>query len=307
MENLKSNHKPARNTIDMTGKSYSRWTVISRCGTLDNKAAWLCRCDCGTERVVNGTTLRSGTSKSCGCLQREVVSKRNTQKRSAKPKCTKFLRELRIFYGMRDRCTNPNAQSSHRYYHRGIRFCVGMSTFAGFMATLGPSTSSKHSIDRIDNDGGYWCGSCDECVASKRVKNVRWATAKEQCRNTSSNSLHEIDGVTKCLTEWCEMYNASPDLVGERMCAGGWSIIDALTVPARGRHLARKITGDKKQEVLDRLAAGEPLTDELAAEYGVKRKSLFNIVYRAGKKMNLRPGPRSHETSVMQVEPENTP
>lgn len=61
--------------IDETGNQYGRWTVISRAeNNHKNQAQWLCRCGCGTERVVSGINLRAGLSQSCGCLQRDRAS-----------------------------------------------------------------------------------------------------------------------------------------------------------------------------------------------------------------------------------------
>lgn len=58
---------------DETGKRYGRWTVLERAeNTVSGRAQWLCRCDCGTERVVMGQSLRNGDSRSCGCYHREV-------------------------------------------------------------------------------------------------------------------------------------------------------------------------------------------------------------------------------------------
>lgn len=61
--------------LDEIGKKYGRWTVLSR--EKNNKkgnVCWLCRCDCGNKRIIPGIRLRSGLSKSCGCLQREKAS-----------------------------------------------------------------------------------------------------------------------------------------------------------------------------------------------------------------------------------------
>ena len=61
--------------IDLTGQRYGRWLVLTRSGIASNgKATWLCRCECGTERIVSGDGLRSGHSQSCGCLKLENIS-----------------------------------------------------------------------------------------------------------------------------------------------------------------------------------------------------------------------------------------
>ncbi len=62
---------------DLTGERFGRWTVIESAGRDENgRRRWLCKCDCGTERVIPQDRLKSGNSKSCGCLQREVASER---------------------------------------------------------------------------------------------------------------------------------------------------------------------------------------------------------------------------------------
>lgn len=49
-----------------------RWTVLDECiKTPRGERKWLCRCECGTERYVLERSLRSGGSKSCGCLKQE--------------------------------------------------------------------------------------------------------------------------------------------------------------------------------------------------------------------------------------------
>lgn len=63
--------------IDLTGQRFGRFTVVSRAeNNKDGRAMWLCKCDCGNERVVMGKCLRNGHTQSCGCLNREINSKR---------------------------------------------------------------------------------------------------------------------------------------------------------------------------------------------------------------------------------------
>lgn len=70
----------ARPLIDMTGKRFGRWTVLRRGPDIEigydgeHRPGWICRCDCGTIRLVNGGSLRSGNSTSCGCYRTEVRS-----------------------------------------------------------------------------------------------------------------------------------------------------------------------------------------------------------------------------------------
>jgi len=66
-----------KNGIDLSGKKFGRWTVIERRGSRDHSYRWFCRCGCGTERVVQGASLRQGISLSCGCykIERTIATK----------------------------------------------------------------------------------------------------------------------------------------------------------------------------------------------------------------------------------------
>jgi hypothetical protein len=71
-----------RPAIDLTGKRLGRWSVLGRCKVAKSGAGkharWICRCECGTQRTVNSAMLLQGQSASCGCLQAEQVTARNT-------------------------------------------------------------------------------------------------------------------------------------------------------------------------------------------------------------------------------------
>lgn len=63
------------NIVDLVGQKFGRWEVLERAESLSGNARWLCRCECGTEKIVLGKNLRNGRSKSCGCLKKENDSK----------------------------------------------------------------------------------------------------------------------------------------------------------------------------------------------------------------------------------------
>ena len=92
---------------------------------------------------------------------------------------------------MRDRCNNPNHHKYYRYGARGIKVCERWDLFKNFVEDMG-ARPEGHTIDRINNDGDY------------TPENCRWATKKEQQRNTSRNKNITIDGVTQCKAAWVE-------------------------------------------------------------------------------------------------------
>lgn len=100
--------------------------------------------------------------------------------------------EYRIWMSMRRRCSDPRNQGFYLYGNRA-RVCEAWDkSFDQFFADVGPRPSPKHSLDRIDNNGDY------------EPRNVRWATPKEQARNTSATRFLTVEGVTKPFTQWAE-------------------------------------------------------------------------------------------------------
>src|SRR5690606_32604787 len=84
-------------------------------------ARWLCRCDCGEELVVIGTSLRTGNTRSCGCLAREAVVSRN-RKHGDAARSRKRV-EYIAWMNMRSRCYNPGNEHFSLYGGRGITVC----------------------------------------------------------------------------------------------------------------------------------------------------------------------------------------
>lgn len=199
----------------IVGAKIGRWTVISieKAVKVDrpNPKAF-CRCDCGTEAMVQVGNLYGRTSGSCGCLQRELAAAAmTTHGRSA---AGVDLPEWGIYCGMVRRC---HEEKNARYSDRGIAVCGRWrSSFDDFLADMGRRPSEKHSIDRIDNDGNYEPGNC------------RWATAEEQAHNKSNNRNFTLDGQTKCLSVWARELGISVVTLSARIDRG-WDLRRALT------------------------------------------------------------------------------
>ena len=154
-------------TINEVGNKYGRLTVISRNGSdVKGSALWLCRCDCGAEKVIRGTDLRTGHTKSCGCLERENRV-HNGYKRMKPTHGMSKTRLYEVWAGMKRRCNNKKHPHFKDYGARGISVCPEWDkdfySFAIWAKSHGYNENApkgKCTLDRIDPNGNYCPDNC---------------------------------------------------------------------------------------------------------------------------------------------------
>lgn len=171
--------------IDLTGRQFTRLTVIGFDRKDGKHRRWWCRCACGRELSVVQDALTAGRNKSCGCYRSDTTGTRFTTHGKARSS------EYGSWCAMKARCSNPRTKQYRDYGGRGIVVCPEWTeSFEQFFADMGPRPTRQHSLDRIDNDGPYTPSNC------------RWAIATEQRRNTRVTKMVTWDGRTRCLKDW---------------------------------------------------------------------------------------------------------
>jgi len=183
------------------GERYGRLTVLRQVGVKNEKRVWDCKCDCGT--VIQATTgsLRSGNTKSCGCLRMENRTKHGQHK----------TRTYMCWMAMRNRCKLK--QFAKYYGDKSV--CTRWDSFEAFLADMGHAPDGM-TLDRIDNAKGYEPGNC------------RWASRTIQVRNTRRRREYEHAGQRKSLIEWAEALGISHEMLRGRI-RRGWEFDDAIS------------------------------------------------------------------------------
>lgn len=206
-----------RKTQNLEGQRFGRLIAVRFSGfsVRCQNFSWICRCDCGKECIVRACNLRSGHTRSCGCLSQE--NKRSLHRVHGMNGTPEYIAWQKII----DRCGNPNNPFWNRYGGRGITmFQPWRHSFEEFFKHIGRKPSPKHSIDRINNDGNYEPG------------NVRWATPLQQSRNRGGRVFVEYRGEKLCISEWSQKVGIKLGTLLKRI-RNGWPIEKAMTTTVR--------------------------------------------------------------------------
>jgi hypothetical protein len=189
--------------LHLIGRTFGLLTVVAQSERRVSKSImWLCRCACGSESLVRGSSPLQGTIRSCGCgisMAARVPRTHGLTRSFLYPR----------WRGIKGRCLNPNHKAYGNYGGRGIKICEEWkSSFRSFWDDVSPTYFIGAELERIDNNGHY------------EPTNTKWVDHQTQNRNKRTNHIVTINGTPKTLIEWSEMSGIKANTILTRMRRG---------------------------------------------------------------------------------------
>lgn len=197
--------------LDLTGSRFGLLLVVSLSdrAVVKGNRFWVCRCDCGGDKVVSGFHLKSRHTASCGCLHAVRTAEAKTvHGHASKLRTGRHSPTYEVWASMLKRCNNPKATNYARYGGRGIQVCERWHDFRLFLEDMGIRPDGCE-IDRKDNDGNYEPGNC------------QWITSSANSRNRRSNRVIETPQGPMLLVEAAELSGIPMSTLSNRV-ARGW-------------------------------------------------------------------------------------
>ena len=209
--------------------------VTIRIVKTDKGAKWLCRCDCGNQPEVIGNNLRKGNSTKCEDCRRKALKRTPHSRKDGRSVDGGALTETyRVWQLMKSRIKNPNNKRYSAYGGRGLTLDPRWEDFDNFLSDMGQRPSSEASIERLDNDFGYWPFNCV------------WADRWQQATNKRNNHFITARGETRTVSEWSRILGCGHKVIINRLSAG-WTEDQTINTPlneTRQRFVWRTPSGD---------------------------------------------------------------
>ncbi len=167
----------------MINQTFNNLTVIAKAPKIDRHGRWLCQCSCGNQTEVRATALRSGRTKSCGCLQKQAVTTHGGKK----------TRLYQTWINMRRRCNDPKAKDYKNYGALGVTYTPAWDDFSIFRDwALSTGYNDNLTIDREKVEGNYEPSNC------------KWSDWNTQAANQKKepNKSSQYLGVSKKKNRW---------------------------------------------------------------------------------------------------------
>lgn len=176
------------------GKRFGKLLVLSA-----KNPMFLCRCDCGTTKIIRAWNVITDRQKSCGCEVRSHRGWKNWKKLNKG--------EYLSWAGMKKRCTYVKGKEYKYYGGRGISICERWEDFENFLTDMGPRPEGL-TLDRIDVNGNYEPGNC------------RWISMEEQLGNKRCTQWVVFNGEKMCLRKACRLSGVDHNSIAHQPARG---------------------------------------------------------------------------------------
>lgn len=208
---------------ELIGKKIGHLTIMDFIKKDSHRHVFVkCLCECGNFVIKRLDQLNDNSS--CGCFKSKIISINSTKHGFHGSDL------YNRYYGIKNRCYNKNNKYYFNYGGRGITMCdEWKNDFIKFKNWALENGFEEHlTIDRIDNNKGYFPENC------------RWVTKQKQDRNKRSNKNFTWRGETHCVQEWCEILGFTRDCLYTRLVRNKWDIEKAMTTPQK--NIKRKVS-----------------------------------------------------------------
>lgn len=207
---------------DLTGMKFNRLKAIKPIGIRNGEIVWRFECDCKNTIDVIGSRVKNGYIKSCGCLATDVNRTMRITHGYSKTKL------YVVWQSMKRRCLDEKYPKYKDYGSRGITVCDEWLEFENFKKWSDDSGYKEGlTIDRIDNDKGYFPDNC------------QWITNEEQQLNKRNNRIITFNGKSQTISEWARELNINEQTLRNRLQKENVDIEKALTTPVN-KNLSRR-------------------------------------------------------------------
>lgn len=202
-----------RKRIDLTGQRFGRLVVIGSAGRRYKHPLWELKCDCGNTHYCVTASLRSGRTKSCGCLNREQKSQNRTHGDSKS-------KLYHIYHAMLQRCYDKSFKYYDCYGGRGIKICEEWQSYEPFRDwALSHGYEDGLSIEREDVNRDYCPDNC------------KWIPLSQQANNRRNTLYVEYHGKMVTMRDLADLYGVDRRRLYRRIVKQGWSVEDAINRP----------------------------------------------------------------------------
>ena len=159
---------------DLSGQTFGVLKALRSVGSNGRKMKWEFLCQCGNRTVKEGAEVtkaaKRGQTPNCGCLTKAFQRRPKSHGMSRHPL-------YHVWRSMLARCTRPSHPAWRNYGGRGITCCARWQHFENFFADMGCGYRTGLTLDRINNEKGYYKTNC------------RWATCKVNSRNSRASVI----------------------------------------------------------------------------------------------------------------------